>query len=235
MRMANWRIGLVLVLGAGLSGCGGGDGGAVKGMSKGEAQRLNAQRSQFERGDDPPFTADTHFAAGRLAEAQGAFPQAVAQYQAALKLEKAHRPALYRLGALYAQLGQYPDAIGMWERYIKATGQDATGWSNLAYTYELAGEPRKAEEAYLKGIGVDAKNEPCRVNYGLLLVRMGRVDEAEKQMGAVLTPAQVRYNIASAYEQMGRKDAARVEYRKALELDAGMGAAKAKLAELMKN
>lgn len=235
MQSSNWRVWVLVCTGAALAGCGGsGNDGPVKGMSSRDAQRLNAERSQFERSDDPPFTADTHFAAARLAETQNAFAQAIAQYQAALKLDRNHRPSLYRLGIVYAQQRQYTDAIAIWDRYIQATGGDATGYSNLGYTYELSGDAKKAEDAYLKGIKADGKNEPCRVNYALMLVRQDRPDDAEKQLAAVLPPAQVRYNIASAYQQLGRPDQARAEYRKALELDPSLGAAKTRLAELTK-
>lgn len=216
-----------------LAACGSSDkAGGIRGVSSRDADRLNAQRSSFERSDDPPFTADTHFAAGRLAETQNAFPQAIAQYNQALKMDPNHRPSLYRLGVVYSQLRQFPQATDAWQRYIKASGNDAAAYSNLGYTHELAGDPASAEQAYLKGIQIDPKNEPCQVNLGLLLARTGRMNEAEQHLSAVLPPAQVRYNIGSVHEQLGQKDQARAEYRRALELDPGLDAAKTRLASI---
>jgi tetratricopeptide (TPR) repeat protein len=206
--------------------------GPANGLSRQEADKLNADRNPFEHGDDPAFTAETHYSAGRLAESQNALPNAVEQYQAALKTDAGHRPSLYRLAVIYVQLRQYPQAIVIWERYVKATGGDANSYSNLGYACEMAGDTRKAEESYLSGIKADAQNEACRVNYGLMLVRLGRVPEAEKQLAAVLPPAQVRYNIGSAYEYLGQTAKAQAEYRKALELDPNLEAAKVRLAEM---
>ena len=50
------------------------------------------------------------------------------------------------------------------------------------------------------------------------LLRLRREDEAIEQLSAVLQPADVQYNLASTYEQMGKKAEARIAYRKALEL-----------------
>ena len=55
----------------------------------------------------------------------------------------------------------------------------------------------EAETAYLRGIERDPKNVPCRTNYGLMLARLGRTAEGTLQLQAVLTPAEVHYNLAS--------------------------------------
>jgi hypothetical protein len=46
----------------------------LRGVSSGQADQLNADRSsaKFDSVRDPPLTAETHFAAGQLADAQNA-------------------------------------------------------------------------------------------------------------------------------------------------------------------
>jgi Flp pilus assembly protein TadD len=73
------------------------------------------------------------------------------------------------------------------------------------------------------------------VNYGLMLARHGRINEGILQLQAVLTDAEVHYNLAGVYELANRKEQARVEYQQALELDPNMIEAKAKLAQLSLN
>jgi tetratricopeptide (TPR) repeat protein len=181
---------------------------------------------------EPAFSAETRFAAGQLAESQNNSKDAISQYQEALKIDPNHLGSLYRLAVVYAQLKQWPKAIETWERYVTATGEAATAYADLGFCHELAGEPDKAEVAYQAGIAKDAKNVPCRVNYGLMLARKGQVNEATLQWQFVLSEAEIHYNLGSVYAQQGRKEQARIEYNKAVELDPKLIDAKTKLAAL---
>ncbi len=201
----------------------------MKPVSGAEADRLASEQSRFEKSKEPPMTADTHFAAGQLAESQGAFAQAIEQYKEALKLNPKHLQALYRTGIVYAQVKQYPEAIETWKKYVKATHESAFGYSNLGFCHELAGQPEDAERAYQRGIEKDSANAPCRINYGLMLARRDRMNEAERQLQAALSPAEVHYNLASVFESKGRKEQARQEYQKAIQLDPKFQDAQARL------
>src|SRR5215210_3520983 len=75
----------------------------ISNVSNDNANALNAQHSKFEKADDPPFTAATHFAAGQLAESQEAAASAIAHYQAAVKIDPHHKDSLFRLGILYTK------------------------------------------------------------------------------------------------------------------------------------
>lgn len=180
----------------------------------------------------PPLTADTHFAAGQLAESRGDLHAAVTQYQDALKLDEHHMATLYRLGCTYVQLKSYGEAMAVWHRYLEATDNSAFAYSNLAFTEELAGLPQKAEQDYQRGVARDPNNEPCRVNFGLMLARHGRVPEAIIQLQAVLDAAEVHFNIASVYELQNRPAMAKLEYKRALAVDPNFADAKEKLASL---
>lgn len=197
-----------------------------------QANALSAQHSKFEKADDPPFNAATHFAAGQLAESQEAQLAAVAHYQAALRIDSHHRDSLYRLGVVHTKLKDWASAIGAWKRYLKETRNDATAYANLAFCYDLAGKKSDAERTYQEGIARDPANTSCRVNFGLFLARQGRVDEAAAQWRAVLSEAQVHYNLGSIYEQQNKRDLAKGEFRQALQHDANMADAKTRLAAL---
>lgn len=221
--MREWIVGIALIVPL-LAGCGStnkenGDAGPIRGVSSKEAEALGAERNPFEASDDPPFSAETRFAAGRLAESQGAFPQAIAQYNEAIKLEPEYQPAWYQLGVLYTRTKQFPKAVEAWQKYVKLTDGAPVAYSNLGFCYEVWGDRAKAEDAYRKGITKDPRNAPCRVNYGLMLARMGREADALEQLQAVLTPAEAHYNLGSVYQQLGKKEEARAQYQKALDLN----------------
>lgn len=221
-----WACAAVAVV----AGCGNSDRPVVRGVSSHTAEELNARGGRFD-GEDPPFNAQTHFAAGQLAETQGAPGAALGQYAAALKLEPGHLPSLYRTAIVYSNAKAYPQAIAAWERVVEVCGGEAGAYGNLAYCHELAGNVDAAERAYQQGIAVDARNEACRVNYGLMLARMGRTNEAIVQMQAVLSEGQVQYNLGSTFEMRGQRELAKACYRRAVELD-GSGAARQRLAAL---
>ncbi len=193
--------------------------GGVRAVPAQTANRLDSEHSSFETAQDPPINANTHFAAGQLAEVQDQPAKAIEQYKAALKLKPDLLPAMFQLGSLYTQMGLYPEAIETWQKYVTATKGSAAAYSNLGFCYELAHKPDEAEEAYKKGVASNPHEQPVRVNYGLLLARQGRMEEAMAQLGAVLSPAEVHYNIGSVLEQQGKTDQARAEYQKALLLD----------------
>lgn len=189
-------------------------------------------KSDFDTVKDPPFTADTRFAAGQLAESQGNLQQAEAQYRETLKIDPKYSQALYRLGIIYTQTRQYDLAIECWRQYVKINNYNPTALSNLGFCYEMAGQLSEAEKAYNLGIERDPHNQACRVNYGLMLARHGRKDDAIAQLQSVLKPAEVHYNLASMYEQIGNVDEAKAEYHKALEINPRFWEASARLKQL---
>jgi Flp pilus assembly protein TadD len=190
--------------------------------------------SSFEKVKDPPIQAQTHFAAGQLAESQEQFGQAISQYRKALKLDPKYADALYHLGIVCTAVHDFPSAIDAWNKYIALT-HSAAAYGNLGFCQELAGNPAAAEVAYKQGIQHDSTNEACHVNYGLMLARHGRSSEGLMQLQLVLTPAKAHYDLAAVYEQMGHRKEAKAEYAKAIELDPEFQDAKAKLASLGEN
>ncbi len=186
--------------------------------------------SDFDTEKEPSISVATRYAAGQLAESQNNPANAMRQYEEALRLKPDHVPSLYRLGVVAAQVKQYPQAIETWKRYVKATHESAGGYANLGFCHELAGDFQAAESAYQKGIAKEAKNQPCRVNYGLMLARQDRVTDAINHLRTVLTPAEVSYNLGSIHEQLGRKEQARALYQQALALDPDFDDARQRLA-----
>lgn len=216
----------VLLVGAlfAVAGCGN------KG-SQSAASRPTAA-SEFDKAHDPEINARTRFAAGQLSESQGDYSHAIEQYQKALELSPKYADAMFRLAVAQTSIRAFPSAISTWNRYVALTNGSATAYSNLGFCQELAGNPTAAETAYRAGIAREPSNEPCHVNYGLMLARHGRPNEGLLQLQMVLPPAKAHYDLASVYETMGRKREARTEYARALELDPTLSDAKTKIATL---
>ena len=180
-------------------------------------------------------TAATHFAAGQLAESGGDTQRAVQQYRAALQIDPQHSLSLLHLALIYTAQKQYPTAIDLWHQYVSATHDSAAAYNDLGLCLEMANQPGDAEMAYLAGITHEPGNPACHVNYGLMLARHNRLDEAANQLGAVLTPAEVHYDLASVLESEKKTKQARDEYQQAIALDPDMNDAKTRLAALDTN
>lgn len=209
---------------AGIFGCGGKkEQPEIRPVGNDKAAMLPVDlTSDFDRVKEPKIGPDTWFAAGQLQESQGNAKAAIEQYERVLKANDEHHGTLYRLGVLYAARSDYPRAVEVWKRYIKATHHSAVGYSNLGFCHELAGDPKAAERAYTTGIERDSESAPCRINYGLMLARHGRINDGIAQMQFVLNPAEVHFNVGSVHEGMGRPELARLQYLKALDLDPGL-------------
>ena len=196
--------------------------------------------ADFDTKPTPPVEAGTHFAAGQLAESRGDLDAAAAQYQAAVTQFAAAGPlgphdqtafetSLYRLGMILTA-ERKPEAVPVWQQYVSATGGSAPAYSDLGFALDLAGRPADAEAAFRAGIARDPKCESCRVNYGRLLARHRQLDDAAAQLAAVLTPAEVQFDLGAVFEQQGDRAAAAAHYHRALELDPKLTDAKLRLA-----
>ncbi|HEY1923381.1 MAG TPA: tetratricopeptide repeat protein [Tepidisphaeraceae bacterium] len=200
-----------------------------------ETPKLNSDEASLPVAKDPPLTANTRYAAGQLAESQGNVDAAIHQYNKALDIDSKHLPSLYRLGVIAAEQKKYDQSIAIWKQYITLSKDAPEGYGNLGYCYELATKPNLAEETYKKGIELDPKNGPCRTNYGLMLARRGKIQEAVRMWNPVLNNAEIHYDLAGIYAQDGRKQEAKAEYQKALACDPTLIDARARLSEIDSN
>jgi tetratricopeptide (TPR) repeat protein len=131
---------------------------------------------------EPTIAAQTFFAAGQFAEAEGNFPVAAQQYEKACKAQPDYLWAQYRLGVVYSHMKNWPKAVEAWNAYIESTNGTASAWSNLGFTWELAGDSSRAEEAYKKGI---AKDPQQSAGAGELWAHAGPAQSRSRGGGAV--------------------------------------------------
>lgn len=178
----------------------------------------------------PAIKARTFIAAGDLCASKGQYDKAAFQYQQALKASPKDALTARKLALAHTKAGRMPEAVDAWKQYVTASDGSDDAYGSLGYAQELAGKPTEAEATYQAGIAKHSDGPLCRVNYGLMLVRKYDVDNAVKQLSVVLKPAEVNYNIASVYSDLGRKDLAQFYYKRALQCDPGFVPARQKLA-----
>jgi Tfp pilus assembly protein PilF len=204
----HWVTGLVVA--ALLAGC--------NSAEKSTAERpIDPNSDSIAEAAMPDIKVDTYVAAGDLAMTRGQAERAAAQYRQAVAQRPTDAPLLRKLAMAHVQSGKFDQAIESWKRYQALTRGTDDAYGSLGWAYELAGDPTNAEKTYREGVTKNPKGALTHINFGLMLVRRGKVDEAVATMSAVLQPHEVNYNVASVYEQMGRKDLAGFYYRRALE------------------
>src|SRR2546421_150262 len=145
--------------------------------------------------------------------------------------ERPHMHQLKKLCLAVALVALFMSGCAKNQQAISNLSND-TANANLGFCHDLAGHKDYAEKAYQEGIAHDPANVSCRVNFGLFLAKEGRTEEAAAQWRAVLSEAQVHYNLGSIYEQQNKRDQAKAEFRQAIQHDANLVDAKTRLAAL---
>jgi len=120
----------------------------------------------------------------------------------ALILDDRHPEVLRRLGAVYLNMNDYPDARETLERLLEVDPSDDLAHALLANTLHKLGEDEEAIAHHLKAIRLDPDYAPHHFNY------------------------------ANTLYDLGRKEEALAEYQKALELDPGLEEARKMIKEL---
>lgn len=89
--------------------------------------------------------------------------------------------------------------------------------NSLGYSYYMAGQWPEAERTYQRGIGYDARYKPLWRNYGLLLARMERYEEALSAFEQISNRAQASNDVGYICLVEGKLDVAEQFFRSAIE------------------
>ncbi|KFX69227.1 Tfp pilus assembly protein PilF [Pseudomonas taeanensis MS-3] len=89
--------------------------------------------------------------------------------------------------------------------------------NSLGYSYYLAGQWSEAERTYQRGIGYDASYQPLWRNYGLLLTRMERYEEALSAFEQIENRAHASNDVGYICLVEGKLDVAEQFFRSAIE------------------
>jgi predicted O-linked N-acetylglucosamine transferase (SPINDLY family) len=166
------------------------------------------------------FTAAyTHFGAGRLDEAEGAFRRVLAG-------EAAHPGALYFLGAIAYRQRRYAVAAHYLRQAVAAAPRDATFHTSLGAAFQGMGLSAEAEACQRRALALAPADPQALNNLGITLVSLGRRDEAVAAFQAALRTrpddAEILNNLAAALRTKGDLAAAVAHFRRALEFGPGL-------------
>lgn len=120
------------------------------------------------------------------------------------------------LGTAYLKEGNAPDAVEALREAAALNPQNATAWERLGLAYMASNAHELSEDAFQRAISIGSADEPARVshNYGLLLVKLTRYEDAIAAFDATLadltyrTPAKALNSKGFTLYTMGKYDEA---------------------------
>jgi Flp pilus assembly protein TadD len=153
----------------------------------------------------------------------GAFGRALAdagQYQQALDtLSRAHTPdnpdwrILNAQGAVLDQLGRNAEARKHYQAALKIAPGEASVLSNLALSYALTKDLKRAEEALRQAAAKPDASPRVRQNLALVIGLQGRYAEAERVASADLPPAEAEANVQYLRDMIDKQTVAKKQGR----------------------
>jgi Flp pilus assembly protein TadD len=170
-------------------------------------------------------------AAGRVADAEASFRQAIA-------LDPDHGGAHNNLGVLLQQSGRVEEAIKEHAAAFAIDPNDAGALTNLAAAQARQGNADRAIELFVRAAELDPDaRTTARDNLAVALVERGRFTEAVAQYEELLRrrpdDADLHRRVAIALVAGGRTDEAIVHLRRAVALAPQSAEARGELARLL--
>ena len=90
------------------------------------------------------------------------------------------------LGRLYQESSRFKEAVPALERAVDLNPSDVSGWASLAFTWFGLGDSQKAVGLFERAVAENERSpKPMAAPYAsfaTVLLRLGRVDEADKQI-----------------------------------------------------
>lgn len=128
-------------------------------------------------------SADGFYALGRYFYGSKRVGEAQKSYQQALLLEPGHAKAGNALAVLYAERGEYVQALVILQGLTKAMPDASHLFSNLGYTYYLNGDYELALASLEKATALDPKNAIAWRNLGSVLEKLRNTGQVHAAPG----------------------------------------------------
>jgi tetratricopeptide (TPR) repeat protein len=145
-------------------------------------------------------------------------------YEKILSIQEDNFDALQLLGALFAQVKKYPQAVESLSKALIINPNHAGCYSNLGFSFQKLKRLEEALSSYDKAISLQADYAEAYSNRGLVLQELQRLEEAlssyDKAISLQADYAEAYYNRGTALHKLKRLEEALSSYDKAISLQA---------------
>lgn len=166
----------------------------------------------------------SHLLKGQAFLAGREYERAIAEFQAAEKLNPDLPKLNYSLGLAAQQLGRNKEALAAFEAELRRSPADRATIYYLAYVNEAEGNLEAAAKHLAELLKSDADSPEVNALNGKILFKQGKPSEAvkplEKAAAKKTGDHELRYTLARVYQQLGRKEDAAREFAEVQRLKA---------------
>jgi tetratricopeptide (TPR) repeat protein len=179
-----------------------------------------------------PVMPDVYIAAGRMYETQGKYPEALQQYEKALKAAPGDLASLVSIARLHDRQENFPKAIEAYQRAAKAHPKSGLVQNDLGLCYARQKDAENSIAALTRACEFSPKNLKYRNNLATVLVENGRTEDAFRQLKALNSEGEAHYNLAYMLTSRGKQQEAAEHLRMALHADPELVPARQLLAQI---
>jgi tetratricopeptide (TPR) repeat protein len=163
-----------------------------------------------------------HYDLGNALAMAGRVPDAIVQYEQALRINPDFANAHNNLGNAFLQEGRVSDAIGHYEQALRIKPDYAKTHNNLGIALVRLGRAPEAIEHYEQALRLDPDYAEAHYNLGVTLGLVGRIPEAighlEQALRLKPNYAQAHHDLGVALEETGKIDEAIAHFEQALRI-----------------
>lgn len=155
-----------------------------------------------------PIRAKDYFEKGLVFEEQGDLNRAIAQYQAALKVDPHFAAAHYQLGQVYRQQGESDKALNAYLAAVQSQPDLIPAQQALGWLYGEKGRLDKTIQAFQAILAIDPNYTEAHFGLGWAYGQQGRFDKAVTAYKTTLylnpNHSAAHHNLGWTYNQQGR-------------------------------
>jgi tetratricopeptide (TPR) repeat protein len=176
-------------------------------------------------------SAKLNLTMAQVMEKSGHPAEAIFHYEKARQSDPSLHVAA-RLARLYDRAGDGNRALAEYQQAVKEDPKDAETLTSLGYFHYNRGEWAQAEENLRHALTLNPKLSRAWVNLGLTLGEQGQYPQSLEAFRKAVSEAEAHSNLAFIYTTQGKREDAKQEYRRALELNPNLPIARRALDKL---